>query len=169
MIESPTFCITHYAHANLLQVCVDSIKKFYPESRIIISQQINDESEIDIEGTDKIYHDMKTNNWSEVAIGLLKECKTDIAVFIEHDGFLLNHLDNYIELIDNGKYDLIGPEEVIPFNGLNRYAPGMVTQNFFIVNVNKLKGLGLDRVRFFDSDTYKDYKNKESGYGISQS
>ena len=90
MIESPTFCVTHYAHANLLQVCIDSIKKFYPQSRIVISQQINDESEIDIDGTEKIYHDMKVNNWSEVAIGLLKECKTKTAVFIEHDAYIFN-------------------------------------------------------------------------------
>lgn len=169
MIESPTFCITHYAHSQLLTLCVDSVKKFYPESRIIISQQINDESEIDIEGTEKIYHDMKTNNWSEVAIGLFKECKTKTAVFIEHDCVLLNHLDNYLELIDSNSYDLIGPEEVIPFNKLNRYAPNMVTQNFFIVNAIKMKMIGLDKVRFVDRDEYKDYVNKESGYGISQS
>lgn len=169
MIASPTFCITHYAHSQLLEVCVDSVKKFYPESRIIISQQVNDESEIDIEGTEKIYHDMKTNNWSDVAIGLLKQCNTKTAVFIEHDCVLLNHIDNYIELIDNETYDLIGPEEVIPLPRLNRYAPGMVTQNFFMLNVEKMKQIGLDKVRFVDGEKYKDYTNKESSYGISQS
>lgn len=169
VIISPTFLVTSYAHANLLFMCIDSIKKFYPESRIIISQQINDESEIDIEGTKKIYHDMKQYNWSEVAIGLLKECNTDIAILMDHDAFLLNHLDNYLELIENGSYDLIGPEDVIPFTGLNRNSPGMMCQNFLIINAKKMKEIGLDNVRFKDDEKYKDFANKESCYGMSQS
>lgn len=168
MIESPTFMVTAYAHSQLLSICIDSIKKFYPESRIIISQQINDESEIDIEGTEKIYHDMKTGLWSDVALGLLNACKTDVGIFLEHDAFLLNHLDHYIELIDNGMYDIIGPEDVIPTKGLNRYAPGMVHQSFSILNVKKLKEIGLDCIKFKDGPEYGDCRHKESSYGISQ-
>ena len=169
MIESPTFLITHYAHADLLNICIDSIKRFYPNSKIIISQQINDESESDIVGTEKIYHDMKVYNWSEVAIGLLSACKTDTAILMDHDAFLLNHLDHYLELIENGTYDLIGPEDVIPLKGLNRNSPGMMCQNFLIINAKKMKEIGLDNVRFKDDEKYNNFANKESCYGMSQS
>lgn len=168
-----TFCVTYFANPELLDICLDSIRRFYPDSRIIISQQSGDDFLI-IEKILETYkvnlrmeHNMHKGSWADVAIGLMGQCKTDIAVFIEHDAFLLKPLDNLIELIESEKYDLIGPEEVCNI----RNSPGFVMQNFFILNVKKMKEIGLENVRIRDVEKLKEQGigSIESGYGISQS
>ncbi len=163
-----TFLVTYYAHPELLDCCIDSIKKFYPDSKIIVSQQIGDDV-VTNSGFDLIHHNMETGVWADAAIGLLKKCETDIAVFMEHDCVLLKDVDQYLELIRGGEYDLIGPEEVIPLPCLDRDSPGMITQNFFMINAKKMKEIGLDKVAIRDEGNYSELRNKESGYGISQS
>lgn len=159
-----TFCITHFANLPLLEICLDSIKKFHPNDRIIVSQQLRDEPPT-VNGFDLIYHEMRGKPWSDVATGLLKECQTDIAVFIEHDAFLLKPLDSLVDRIKSGEYDMIGPEEVIPLEHLDRNAPGMICQNFFMINAKKIKELGLDKIVVRGREGEQ---NRESGHGMSQ-
>lgn len=157
-----TFLITYFAQPEFLEMCLDSIRKYHPGAKIIVSLQEGD-NPVDIGDARFLMHDMHKDVWSEVAINLLEACETDIAIFIEHDAFLLKSLDELIKQI--GKYDLIGPEEIMEF----RNSPGMVCQNFFIVNAKKLKRLGLDNVRIRDIEKLRSkIGSLESGYGISQ-
>lgn len=165
--KTVTFCVTYFAHQELLDVCLDSINRYYPGVGIIISHE-NIDRPTNTGKAKLISHDMGVMQWSGVAQRLLEECETDYAVFMEHDTFLTNPLDELL-----GKmtiYDLIGPQEIIPYKKLNRHAPNMVCQNFFIINVKKMKEFGLDKVRIRDIDLLqaKGFKNLESGYGISQ-
>lgn len=172
-----TFLVTFYAQPEFLKICLDSIRKYYPTEPIIVSQE---ESDPVINHPDnnfvapynirRIPHEMKRggHTWVDVAIGLAKECETDIAVYIEHDAFLLKDLGYIIGKIRDGEYDAIGVEEVIPSSGLNRNSPGMMNQNFFIINMKKMKEIGLDKMRLDVSKIDYTIKNKESGYGISQ-
>ena len=161
-----TFLITYYCQPDFLDICIDSIKKYYPKAKIVISQQIGD-NPINVKHK-VIKHDMHSNVWVDAAIGLAKECKTPIAIYIEHDAFLLRNVDDMLAKIRNNEYDLIGVEECIPFPGLERNAPGFANQNFFIINMKKMKKIGLEKMR---ADFTKDLNitNHESGYGISQS
>jgi hypothetical protein len=113
---------------------------------------------------------MKKGVWVDVAIGLAKACKTDIAVYMEHDSILLRNIDDMIKKIEDGEYDAIGVEEVIPSYGLNRNSPGFMNQNFFIINMKKMKEIGLNKMRIDYTIPFpSQIKNQESGYGISQS
>ena len=161
-----TFLVTYYSHQSLLGICIDSIKKFYPNSKIIVSQQTGD-YDIEKDGFDLIKHDMKKGSWSDVAKQLLEHCETDIAVFMEHDVFLLKPLDCLIDKIESEEYDMIGPEEVCDL----RNSPGIMMQNFFILNVKKMKSIGLENVRVKNVDDLKarGCRNIESGHGISES
>ena len=160
--EPITFLCTYYAHPEFLKICLNSLRKFHPDAQIIVSQQEGD-GLVDVGDARLIKHNMKEYMWAEVAIRLLKQCDTDIAVFIEHDAFLLRPLTELIDKMD--KHDLIGPEEVLDF----RNSPGMVCQNFFIVNAKKLKELGLENVRIRDIEKLRGkIGSMESGYGISQ-
>jgi hypothetical protein len=155
-----TFLITYFAHEGLLDICLGSIKRYHPDSNIVISQQLEDHP-IRAKNIKLISHDMRKEVWADVARRLLENCNTDIAVFIEHDAFLLKSLQPLIEMIKDGKYDLIGPEENIPISKLNRNYPGMVCQNFFIVNAKKIKELGLNNIK-------TRIEGYESAHGISQ-
>lgn len=166
-----TFLVTFYAQPQLLEVCLDSIRKYYPHNPIIIGQQVGDKP-IDLVLDDNItviYHDMSAKTWVYAAIGLAEVCDTDIAVYIEHDAFLLRNIDDMFKKIEDGEYDAVGVEEIIPSPGLNRNSPGMMNQNFFIINMKKMKEIGLDKMKIDHSKLYLPLKNKESGYGISQS
>jgi len=164
MSNSYSFLVTYFAHPEFLKICLDSIKKYHPGAKIIISQQIRDDP---IKTRHKlIYHDMRLGVWVDAAIGLAEQCKTDIAVYCEHDIFLLRNIDDLTFKMN--EYDLIGPEEVIPFEGLNRNCPGFVAQSFFIINMKKMKKIGLDKMRINTSKPLN-INNYESGYGISQS
>lgn len=163
-----TFLITYYAHPELLAVCIDSIKKYHPDAKIIISQQIDDGFTFE-QGTDPNirveYHDMKNTLWAAVASNLMMVCQDDYAVFIEHDAFLLKSLQPLIDKVTNGTYDLIGPEEVCEI----RNSPGMIAQNFFIINLRKMREEGLGKIWVRDIENVKKTcKSVESGYGISQ-
>lgn len=161
-----TFLTTYFAEPNFLRIHTDSIDKFHPGIHRIISQQSGDDSPV-VGTFDKVLsHDMQTKTWAYVCEKLVEECETDIGVFLEHDVFLLKPLDELFELIRSGKYDMIGPEEVIP--GL-RYSPGVICQNFFILNVKKFKEIGGNvHVREIEERKRKGYQI-ESGHGVSQS
>lgn len=177
-MKDVTFLCTYYAQPELLLVCLDSIRKFYPTQKIIVSQEECDEV-IDLPEKNivapyrirRIQHTMRAANttWVDVAIGLAKHCTTDIAVYIEHDAFLLRNIDDLIERVESGEYDAIGVEEVIPMEGLDRNSPGMMNQNFFIINLKKMKEIGLEKMRVDHTIPRGTMKNVESGYGISQS
>jgi len=163
-----TFLITYWAHPELLEICLDSINKFHPDSKIVVSQQIDDDFNFEQDSDNKIRiecHDMKRTQWASVATNLIMMCQTDYAAFIEHDAFLLKSLDPLIKEVMDGTYDLIGPEEVCNI----RNSPEMIAQNFFIINVKKMKesGLGNIWVRNIE-EVRKNCKNIESGYGITQ-
>ena len=164
-----TFCITYWAHPEFLEICLDSVNKFHPHSPIIISQQIENDFNYKQPGSsDKVrieYHDMKNTQWASVATNLMMVCQTDYAVFMEHDVFLLKSLGPLMNQVVDGKYDLIGPEEICNI----RNSPGMVAQNFFIINVKKMKEEGLGKIWVRNAEEVsKTCKNMESGYGISQ-
>lgn len=159
-----TFLITYYAQPEFLRICLDSIKKYHPNLPIIVSQQEGDDSQLPNIEVKHLRHDMRQYSWAGVAQRLIEACETDIGIFIEHDAFLLKPLDDLISKI--GDYDLIGVEEMIP--GL-RNSPGMACQNFFILNVKKLKELGIEKVRVRNiEEVKKTCGNVESGYGLSQ-
>jgi len=163
-----SFLVTYWNQPKLLEICLHSIRKYYPESPIIISQQDYDE-DVDVGKAKLIKHNMGEVQWAGVARGLMEACDTDYGVFIEHDAFLAKPIDGILAKMN--EYDLIGPEEVIPFPKLDRYAPGMVCQNFFVVNIKKMKEIGLDNIRIKNPGMLEQegYRNVESGYGISQS
>lgn len=164
-----TFLVTHYAQPDLLKICLDSIRKFHPGSPIIVSHQIRDE-EPDVGDAKHIHHDMTEVVWASVAQGLLKECETDLGVFVEHDAFLTGPLDHYLEMIKEGKYGIIGPEEVNEI----RHSEGFISQNFFMINVKEMKEAGLEKVFVRDIPRLKELQaqgkmqNIESGYGMTQ-
>jgi hypothetical protein len=173
-----TFLVTFYAQPELLLVCLDSIRKFYPIEPIIVSQEENDpvidQPENNIVAPyhiRRIQHTMRSDGktWVDVAIGLAEQCTTDIAVYIEHDAFLLRNIDDMLMKIKSGEYDAIGVEEMIPSEGLNRNSPGMMNQNFFIINMKKMKEMGIEKMRIDHTILRVPMKNAESGYGISQS
>lgn len=167
-----TYLVTYFAHPQLLDICLDSIRKFSPTARIIVSREMHENSEagdviLNKYGvTDRILHDMHSNSWVSAAQGLATACPTSIGVFIEHDAFLVKSLDDTLSKMDS--YDLIGPEEVIPLSHLERNSPGFVCQNFFILNIDKMKEVGLDKMRLDPSRLPYPQKNRESGHGISQ-
>lgn len=161
-----TFLITYFAHPELMKICLDSIRKHHPDDPIIVSRQVED-APIDFGDAKVIEHDMRKAMWAEVAQGLMRECETDVAVFVEHDAFILRNIQDMIDKIGD-EYDLIGPEEVMHI----RNSPGMMCQNFFIINVKKMKEIGLDKVWVRDVPKLKELhpgRNVESGHGISQS
>lgn len=162
-----TFLITYFAQPSLLEICMDSIRKYHPGAVIIVSQEEGVPANV---GNAKlIMHRMSEVHWAGVAAGLIEACKTDIGIFIEHDAFLMKSLDTIIDKI--GEYDMVGVEENIQLPKLNRFAPGMAVQNFFILNVKKMKEIGLDKVYVRNVDALKKdyYRTIESGHGISQS
>ena len=173
-----TFLVTYYAQPDLLMICLDSIRKFYPDNKIIVSQEEGD-NVIDLPENNivapynvrRIQHTMRKEGkvWVDVAIGLAKQCTTDFAVYIEHDAFLLRNIDDMIEKIESGEYGAIGVEEMIPYKGLDRHSPGMMNQNFFLINMKKMKEIGLEKMRVNHTIPRVPMKNVESGYGISQS
>lgn len=167
MNTDTTFLITYYAHPELLAICLDSIKKFHPDDKIIVSQQVEplfDPTVLDM-GYRYELHDMKSTQWAAVATNLMMICQTKYAVFMEHDVLLLKSLNPLIEEVKTGKHDLIGPEEVCAI----RNSPGMIAQNFFIINVDKMKEEGLSKIWVRNADELKKTcKNIESGYGITQ-
>lgn len=168
---NPTFCVTYFAQPELLDICLDSIRKYYPDSPIIVSQQIGDEelSESFSKYNFKlIKHTMRDGGvWVDAAIGLMNACETKVGVFMEHDTFLVKHIDNLIEYIEMDKYDIIGPEEVCDI----RNSPGFVMQNFFIINAKKMQDIGTENMRIRNIEELKanGIGSLESGYGISQS
>jgi hypothetical protein len=171
-----TFLVTFYAQPNLLKVCLDSIRKFYPNSRIIVSQQHDDDFEpiretLEKYRAERIEHNMKIKTWVYAAIGLAEACKTDMAVYMEHDTILLRNIDDMFKKITDREYDLIGVEEVISTPELNRKSPGFMNQNFFIINMKKMKEVGLDKMKIDYTIPFPKgpIRNQESGYGISQS
>lgn len=168
MSNDTTFLITYYSHPELLAICLDSINKFHPDSNMIISQQIEPDFDYRQGPSSSVrfeYHDMKQTQWAAVACNLMMMCQTDYAVFIEHDAFLLKSLEPLVDEIRSGQYDLIGPEEVCEI----RNSPGMIAQNFFILNVRKMKGEGLGKIWVRNVNELKQScKNVESGYGITQ-
>lgn len=167
-MKNVTFLITYYAHPELLKVCLDSIEKYHSDSQIIISQQIEDGFNYKQGSSDRVkieYHDMKHTQWAAVASNLMMVCQTDYAVFMEHDAFLLKSLQPLMDEVQNGTYDLIGPEEIC----LIRNSPGMIAQNFFIINLRKMREAGLEKIWVRDIEEVKKIcKNVESGYGITQ-
>jgi len=177
-MQDTTFLCTYYAQPEFLKICLDSIRKYYPTEPIIVSQEENDPV-IDRPDNNivapynirRIPHTMKHGGytWLDVAKNLAKECKTNIAVYIEHDAFLLRNINDMLDKIRSGEYDAVGVEEVIPSPGLNRNSPGMMNQNFFIINMKKMKEIGLDKMRLDQSKIKTPIKNMELGYGISQS
>lgn len=165
-----TFLVTYFAQPELLKICLDSIRKFYPNDKIIVSQQKRDDP-VDVGSARLIEHDMADVVWAGVAKQLIEKCDTEIGIFIEHDAFLLRNIDEEINLIKNGSFDLIGPEEV---NHI-RHSPGFISQNFFMLNVSKMKEIGTEKVYVRDIPKLKELQaegklqNIESGYGITQS
>ncbi len=153
-----TFLVTYYAAYNLLEICRDSLDKFYPDAKKIMSQQ--DEFDInDLGKWDKeLRHNMQKEAWAHVCRNLIEACDTDIGVFIEHDVFLLKPIDDLIEMVRSGKYDLVGVDEDIP--GL-RKCPGSANQNFFILNIKKIKEMGINTVNITEEGIKR---RKEKGY-----
>ncbi len=162
-----TFLVTYFAQPDLLKINKDSLDKYHPDALKIISQQ-DDYEPNDLGKWDKMMrHNMGKYSWGQVCKNFIAACDTEIGVFIEHDAFLLNPLDELLDLVRSGEYDLIGPEEEIP--GL-RHSPGMVCQSFFIMNVGKFKreyDLECANVRDIENRKKAGYQI-ESAHGISQ-
>lgn len=160
-----TFYVTYFAHPELLRICINSIRKFYPTEKIVVSQQVDDmEIPKDITGFELISHDMKKKSWADVAIGFMKNFPDDVGVFMEHDCVLLKPIENLVQKL--GEFDLVGVEEVIP--GL-RNAGGYANQNFFILKVNDfVSKYGYDAVFVDVSKMNPKPHNVESAFGISQ-
>lgn len=166
-MSNVSFLVTYFAQPDLLAICLDSIRKHHPGTSIIVSQQEGDYP-VDIGDAKLIFHNMEKDQWAGAAEGLMKACGTDIGVFIEHDAFLMRNIGDLVEFM--AEYDMIGPEEVIPLPKLDRFAPGMICQNFFVTNVAKMKFVGLENIRSRDVEDLNErgWRNIESGHGISQ-
>lgn len=166
-----TFLVTYFAHPELLDLCLSSIRKIYPDNKIIVSQQKGDfpvDEIIRKYNARLIFHDMFEGNWADACRGLIEHCETNLATLIEHDCVLLKSLGPYLGRIHSGQVDMIGPEEVIPNL---RNTPGMICQNFFMVNAKKIKEIGVDKIQIswpqVEELKARNVQSIESGYGVS--
>ena len=158
-----SFLITYYDQEDQLKTCIESIRKFYPNNPIILSEE-SDEIPTELKVDKHIFHNMKQDSWAGACRGLMLNCPTDIGVFIEHDCVLMKPIDDLVNKLN--EFDLIGVEEVIPDL---RNSPGYANQNFFILNVKKfIDTHGIDAIKVTVKDEMKSLKNIESAYGISQ-
>lgn len=156
-----TFLTTYFAGYDMLMAHNDSIEKYHPGAPKIMSRQDDFEPD-DLGRWDKIlFHDMNKILWAGVCKNLSIACETDIGIFIEHDCILMKSIKPLIDMVASGEVDVIGAEEVI--EGL-RFAPEMMCNSFTVINMKKLKELGLHNINVRDRE-----KRNKFGYHVESS
>lgn len=149
------FLIPYAANPSMLEVCLHSIRRHYPDDKIIVSLRELDPFR------DAGFHIALQNKAECVVVpgrgdetdwvmaSLIDAADFENAVYMESDCCLVDSLGNIRKLGEQDSRALVGVEDVIGWpdgrpgfrfaNGFFRYAPGYYTASFWAANIKQFK------------------------------
>lgn len=123
----------------MLQLHLDSFRKFHPNAEILISA-FNDEAQdlAEVYGAKYVAEPLR---YFDAVKAMISRATNDIVVICDHDTVLLNSLDKYVDMLASDKVDLVSIEENIKHPWADtwmRYAPGFTDMTFFMYDKRKI-------------------------------
>jgi hypothetical protein len=137
----------------MMQIHLDSIRRFYPSAPILISKKGGGREEMqaykDQWGVDFWLEDC---NYTDALLRLLQRATTELVCIIDHDVVLFSSLDEFLDGITSGTWDLVGVEERIratanpewrqawpDSGGWLRFAPGYADATLLLFDWGKFR------------------------------
>ncbi len=131
-----------------MKVHLESIRRFYPAAPIMISKRGGGLDEMEYyRRTFSVQYQLEECTYVDALLRLVERCPTEYVCILDHDTVLLSSLDQLLNGLAEGHYDLVGVEERIRLpdmiwktmwpetDGWLRLAPGYMDATFLMFNL----------------------------------
>lgn len=162
-----SFLTPYLSGLKWLELHISSIKKFHPDSEIIISA-VNDEGANIAKKHGALYLNERLE-FIPAAESLFSKAKNDVIVFSNHDTVLFSNINYLAEKLND--FDLIGIEERIKWpdrEGWFRYAPGYMDLTLMMFSRTNAKSKMPTWPKFSPSNPKAQNRNHELHYGLCE-
>jgi hypothetical protein len=173
-----SFVTPYWSGTEMMRVHLQSIRRFYPASPILVSKRGGGREEMESYRAEfDVRYWLEECGYVDALLRLLARCETQYVCIVEHDTALLSSLDIFLAGLREGRWDLIGMEERVrdspqiagtmpSIHGWWRFAPGQMAGPLLLFDWHNFKHRwGLSGVRGRRSYGAREY---EYDHGIGQ-
>jgi hypothetical protein len=173
-----SFLTPYWSGTEMMRVHLESIRRFYPASPILVSKRGGGQEEMETQRAEfDVRYWLEECGYVDALLRLLVRCETQYVCIVEHDTALLSSLDGFLAGLRDGRWDLVGMEERVrdipeiadtmpSTHGWWRFAPGQVAGPLLLFDWHKFKRRwGLSGVRGHRGYGTREY---EYDHGIGQ-